>query len=43
MSTEIEGDLINAIKMIDHAVMRMNYITLLDQISDILNLDLCLE
>lgn len=30
-STEIKGDLINAIKMIDHAVMCMNYIILLEQ------------
>lgn len=30
-STEIKGELINAIKMIDHAVMCMNYIIFLDQ------------
>lgn len=30
-STEIKGELINAIKVIDHAVMCMNYIIFLDQ------------
>lgn len=30
-STQIKGDLINAIKVIDHAVMCMNYIIFLDQ------------